>query len=81
MDRASVRNERERAARQLQTVLGLLALGALIVANVVHARASTIGLDPEAATAMTSAFLILAAIDAGLLLVWTPLTRLVSPAR
>lgn len=78
MNRNSTEIERQRALRQFEVVLALLALMALAIVQVLQGTADVIGLAVEAKSAMTLAFLVLAGIDATLLVVWERLVRLVS---
>lgn len=77
MNRNSTEIERQRALRQFEVVLALLALMALAIVQVLQGTADVIGLAVEAKSAMTLAFLVLAGIDATLLVVWERLVRLV----
>ncbi|MEW5962870.1 MAG: hypothetical protein AB1749_04850 [Pseudomonadota bacterium] len=67
--------ERERALRFFEVALSLLALAALAFALAVHHHAGALGLADDARAAIALALLLLAAIDATLLLMWEQLVR------
>lgn len=78
---ATIETERERSVRFFEVTFALLALAAAALALLVHGRSAALGLSEEASAAATFALLLLAGLDAALLLVWSRLVRLVAGVR
>lgn len=78
---ATIEAERERSVRFFEVAFSLLALAAVALALLVHGRAAALGLSEQASAAATFALLLLASLDAVLLLVWGRLVRLVAGVR
>lgn len=72
---ATIEAERERSVRFFEVAFALLALAAVTLALLVHGRSAALGLSEEATAAATFALLLLAGLDAVLLVVWGSLVR------